>query len=158
VHFSGHRHLTVRPLRGAHCIHLAESLWRTQHRFDRTYMNATLAPDFFEFGRSGRVYNRDKTLSCETQTIHARLPLPRLWVWLIAEGEAPATYVSEVTYAEDIERASGGMQRDVAVRRHDELDPTVISNTTLHCWRLSQQDSRGGFSLARSRIIRSDAR
>jgi hypothetical protein len=121
-------------------------------------MNATLAPDFFEFGRSGRVYNRDKTLSCETQTIHARLPLPRFWAWLIAKGEALATYVSEVTYAEDVERASGGMQRDVAVRRHDELDPTVICNTTLHCWRLSQQDSRGGFSLARSRIIRSDAR
>jgi hypothetical protein len=35
---------------------LEESLWRPQTRFDREYTDNILAPDFFEFGRSGRVY------------------------------------------------------------------------------------------------------
>jgi hypothetical protein len=56
---------------------LEESLWQQQYRFDRPHMEATLAPDFFEFGRSGRVYRRDETLNIETQPIHAVLPLPQ---------------------------------------------------------------------------------
>ena len=38
---------------------LEESLWRAETRFDRKYMDAVLAPDFAEFGRSGRRYDRD---------------------------------------------------------------------------------------------------
>jgi hypothetical protein len=54
---------------------LEESLWQQEYRFNRSYMEATLAPDFFEFGRSGRVYERDDTLTIEMQPTHARLPL-----------------------------------------------------------------------------------
>jgi hypothetical protein len=39
---------------------LEESLWRSETRFDNEYMNRTLAPDFFEFGRSGRAYTREE--------------------------------------------------------------------------------------------------
>jgi hypothetical protein len=35
---------------------LEESLWRAQTRFNREYMDNIFSPDFFEFGRSGRVY------------------------------------------------------------------------------------------------------
>ena len=41
---------------------LEESLWRAQTRFDCEYMDIILAPDFFEFARSGRVYKREETL------------------------------------------------------------------------------------------------
>ena len=40
---------------------LEESLWRAETRFDRDHMNEVLAPDFFELGRSGRVYGREDT-------------------------------------------------------------------------------------------------
>ena len=85
---------------------LEESLWRTERRFDRDYMDATLAPDFFEFGRSGRVYERNDTLNVEGGTIHTRLPLPQFAVRLIAGDVALVTYVSEVTYGNTVERAN----------------------------------------------------
>jgi hypothetical protein len=37
---------------------LEEELWREATRFDRARMNDVFADDFFEFGRSGRVYGR----------------------------------------------------------------------------------------------------
>ena len=40
---------------------LEESLWRHETRFDRDYLQRVLHPDFFEFGRSGRVWTRDDT-------------------------------------------------------------------------------------------------
>ena len=78
--------------------HLEESLWRSETRFDREYMNQVLAPDFFEFGRSGRVYKREETLEVPSQPIDARLPLAKFDVRLIAADVALVTYVSEVSY------------------------------------------------------------
>lgn len=52
---------------------LEESLWRTETRFDRDYLQRVLHPDFFEFGRSGRVWSRDDTLTTEPGHIDARL-------------------------------------------------------------------------------------
>jgi hypothetical protein len=54
---------------------LEESLWRAETRFDRDHMNEVLAPDFFEFGQSGRVYRREDTLDVPAQPINATLPL-----------------------------------------------------------------------------------
>ena len=54
---------------------LEEGLWRADVRFDRKHMDAILAPDFFEFGRSGRIYRREDTLDIPAQPILARLPL-----------------------------------------------------------------------------------
>jgi hypothetical protein len=85
---------------------LEESLWRADRRFDRDYMDATLAPDFFEFGRSGRVYKRDETLNSEQEPIHARLPLPQFAVHLITKDVGLITYISEATYGDEIERAN----------------------------------------------------
>lgn len=57
---------------------LEEGLWIAETRFDMDWMERTLAPDFFEFGRSGRVYRREDTLGIESQPIDARLPLKEL--------------------------------------------------------------------------------
>jgi len=85
---------------------LEESLWRAERRFDREYMDATLAPDFFEFGRSGRVYIRHDTLDVESNAIHSTLPLPHFAARLIAGDVALVTYMSEVTYGNTLERAN----------------------------------------------------
>ena len=52
---------------------LEESLWRAETRFDQAYLQRILHPDFVEFGRSGRVWTRDDTLTTEPGHIDARL-------------------------------------------------------------------------------------
>ena len=76
---------------------LEESLWRSETRFDQEYMNNVLAPDFFEYGRSGRIYQRANTLDVSAQTITAKLPLKNFTVRLIDNNVAQITYISEVT-------------------------------------------------------------
>ena len=83
---------------------LEEGLWIAETRFDMDWMERRLAPDFFEFGRSGRVYRREDTLAIEGQPIDARLPLKDFKVRLISPNVALVTYISAVTYegVEDI--------------------------------------------------------
>ena len=83
---------------------LEEGLWVAETRFDIDWMERRLAPDFFEFGRSGRVYRREDTLAIESQTIDARLPLKDFKARLISPDVALVTYISAVTYegVEDI--------------------------------------------------------
>lgn len=85
---------------------LEESLWRAEARFDRAYMEQTLAPDFFEFGRSGRFYKREDTLDVSVKPIAAKLPLPNFHARLITADVALVTYVSVVTYGDVTEVAN----------------------------------------------------
>lgn len=85
--------------------HLEEELWREETRFDSVRMNELIANDFFEFGRSGRVYQRKDTLEIAHQKIEAVLPLPEFRVRLIDENVAQVTYNSEVTYDGIVEYA-----------------------------------------------------
>ena len=78
---------------------LEESLWRAETRFDRVHMERLLAPDFFEFGRSGRRYTRAETLSAVPCTIRAKIPLEDFSIRLIHPDVALVTYISEVQYA-----------------------------------------------------------
>ena len=77
---------------------LEESLWRAETRFDSEWMERVLSTDFFEFGRSGRVYGRQECLDVDCQPIDARLPLEDLRIRLISSDVAQVTYVSSVTY------------------------------------------------------------
>ena len=77
---------------------LEEGLWRTDVRFDRERMDQVLAPDFFEFGRSGRVYRREYILGGPAQPIDARLPLEEFNARLLDSNVAQVTYTSVVTY------------------------------------------------------------
>jgi len=77
---------------------LEEELWREETRFDIQRMNEVIAEDFFEFGRSGRVYQREDTLTFPRQPIDAALPLPDFKVRLLAQDVAQVTYNSVVTH------------------------------------------------------------
>ena len=57
---------------------LEESMWQQSHRFDLAFQEARFASDFFEFGRSGRVYDRAQVIRTDSQPIAARLPLANL--------------------------------------------------------------------------------
>ena len=75
---------------------LEEGLWRAETRFDRAWMERVLAPGFFEFGRSGRVYNREDTLGMAARPIDARLD--GLDARLLSADVAQVTYTTAETY------------------------------------------------------------
>ena len=79
---------------------LEESLWKRETRFDEKYMRSILAEDFFEFGRSGKIYTIDISLSAPDQEINAVLPLKEFNVHEIDEKVVLITYISEVQYEE----------------------------------------------------------
>lgn len=81
---------------------LEESLWQQETRFNRDYMDTVLAPGFFEFGRSERIWSREETLDIERCEIRARLPLTRFSVRMVSPDVALVTYRSE-GLADDIE-------------------------------------------------------
>lgn len=74
---------------------LEASLWRKETRFDRAYMERTFAPDFFEFGRSGRTYTREQMFGGSGEI---RATLKNIVVHEITADVALVTYVSEVMY------------------------------------------------------------
>lgn len=84
---------------------LEEKLWRAESRFDSAWMNLVLAPDFFEYGRSGRQYSRQETLDAAFAPFTARLPLREYRVRVLAPDLVQSTYVSEVVYEGVTERA-----------------------------------------------------
>jgi MarR family transcriptional regulator, lower aerobic nicotinate degradation pathway regulator len=84
---------------------LEESLWRRETRFDRDYMERTLAPDFFEFGLSGRIYTREDIIGMQPGTAPLRYSLRDFKVTPIDRDVALVTYVSEVR-AKDVERGN----------------------------------------------------
>ena len=77
---------------------LEEELWREVTRFDIQRMKEIIAEDFFEFGRSGRVYRREDTLAAPRHPIDAALPLPDFKARLLTQDVAQVTYNSVVTY------------------------------------------------------------
>ena len=92
---------------------LEEELWREETRFDRARMERVMAPDFVEFGRSGRVYLRDDSLAIPRQPIHAVLPLPNFQARLLAPDVAQTTYESRVTYDGVVQR---GLRSSIWIR------------------------------------------
>jgi hypothetical protein len=77
---------------------LEESLWRAETRGNRVLMEATFADDVFEFGRSGRIWQRNDMLFDRCKPIAATLPLPNLRIILLNDVTALVTYDSIVTY------------------------------------------------------------
>jgi hypothetical protein len=82
---------------------LEEAMWREETRFDVAFMDRALAPDFFEIGRSGRTYTRQKTLDVPREQIDAKLPLPELQIRPLDADTTQVTYNSEVRYAGVVE-------------------------------------------------------
>lgn len=84
---------------------LEESLWRSETRFDLGHQEKVFAPDFFEFGRSGRIYTREQMVRTSGQAIKAKLPLQNLEVHPLDANNVLVTYISEVQYTE-LEKAN----------------------------------------------------
>lgn len=83
---------------------LEEALWRTETRYDTEFLEKVLADDFLEFGRSGRIYNRQESISQPSQQIDAVLPLPDFQARLLAPNVAQVTYNSAVRYDGVVEK------------------------------------------------------
>lgn len=77
---------------------LERSLWQTETRFDRNYMEQILTPDFFEFGRSGRKWSREEVLDYFEEEIKAELS--DMKVHFMDEKVALVTYLSKAQYEE----------------------------------------------------------
>ena len=84
---------------------LEEELWREVTRFDRKRMTEIIAPDFLEFGRSGRICRREDSLTVSQQPIDAVFPLPDFEVRLLHSDIAQVTYNSAVRYDGVVQRA-----------------------------------------------------
>ncbi len=85
----------------AELLALEDTMWRAETRWDRDYMLRTLAPDFFEVGRSGRSYTRDEILELSGGEIDATLR--DVVVRPVSADVALLTYVSEVRYPEEVQ-------------------------------------------------------
>lgn len=77
---------------------LEESLWITEMRFDLDYMEKVFTSDFFEFGRSGRLYTRKDCLGFERFEIECKMPLEDFRVHALDNNSVFTTYTSEVQY------------------------------------------------------------
>jgi len=77
---------------------LEESLWIADSRFNPEYMEHILSIDFFEFGRSGRIYKREDTLAVPRQEINTLLPLKNFTIHPISKDVVLITYISHVKY------------------------------------------------------------
>lgn len=86
-----------------------ESMWRTEMRFDRRYMEAVLHPDFTEIGRSGRMFSRSDVLEMPSIDIDVRIPLSDLTFSNVADG------VVLLTYTTVPERSEHGAARRVSM-------------------------------------------
>ena len=84
---------------------LEETLWKSETRFDLSHQEKVFAPDFFEFGRSGRTYSRVEMIRTSPQPILAKLPLQNLKIHPLDANNVLVTYVSEVQ-CEDLEFAN----------------------------------------------------
>ena len=82
---------------------LEERLWLAETRFNRDLMNEVFAADFFEIGRSGRIYTRDEMLNATGDTIAAELPLQNFKLRYLAPEIIQATYNSQVEYNGEVE-------------------------------------------------------
>lgn len=84
---------------------LEEDMWREGTRYDLAFQERRFAPDFIEFGRSGRVYSREQAICTEPRPILAALPLPNLSVRLLDTNTAQVAYESRVTDGSTVQYA-----------------------------------------------------
>jgi hypothetical protein len=82
----------------AELTQLEEHMWLEATRYDLAFQERRFAPDFIEFGRSGRVYSREEVICTDPQQIRAVLPLPNLSIRLLDTNTAQVTYDSQVTH------------------------------------------------------------
>jgi hypothetical protein len=73
-------------------------MWIAATRFDAAFQEERFAPDFFEFGQSGRVYAREQIIETGGEEIKARLPLDGFKIRLLDGATVQVTYNSHVEH------------------------------------------------------------
>jgi len=85
---------------------LERQLWAFESRYNVELMDSLLAPDFVEFGRSGKVYTRKELLTNGEGKRTFNALIHQYDVRLLAPAIALATYVSELQAGGVTERAN----------------------------------------------------
>ena len=87
---------------------MEESLWKSETRFNKDLMEEIFAPDFIEFGRSGRIYSRSELIfdSEDYYEIKATLPLLDFQARYITDEVIQTTYVSEISFEDGLLRGN----------------------------------------------------
>ena len=80
------------------------TLWHPSTRYDRALMDATFAPDFHEFGRSGRRYTRAELLDATPRDFTAKLHA--FTEHNLSATITLTTYISELSAPNGPERAN----------------------------------------------------
>lgn len=75
-------------------LKLEMSLWINETRGNFTYMNQVLHPEFLEYGKSGRVYNKEEILKDMDVQINSVFPFPNLNVKQVDDNTYLVTYQS----------------------------------------------------------------
>jgi hypothetical protein len=78
--------------------YLEECMWLESTRFDLAFQELRFAEDFVEFGRSGRVYQREEIIRTQSDEIRAKLPLHDLQIRVVDVKTVLVTYNSEAVY------------------------------------------------------------
>ena len=82
------------------------TLWRSETRYDRPLMDATFAPDFHEFGRSGRRYTREELLFDSAEAHQIDATQHDFTVQMLSQDIAHCTYISELRTPSGVEWAN----------------------------------------------------
>jgi hypothetical protein len=85
------------PQLAGRLLDLEQDLLRPEVRRSRAALEALLAPDFTEIGRSGRVYDREAIVEALAGEAPIDIRIEEFHVRLLAPGLALATYRSVVT-------------------------------------------------------------
>ncbi len=74
-------------------------MWRPETRFDARFMQAVLADEYGEVGRSGRPFTREQSLALQPVEIDVELPFTDFTAVAICEDVALVRYTSVPTRA-----------------------------------------------------------
>ena len=87
---------------------LEENLWRAETRYDTQFVDTVFAADFFEFGRSGKIYSRSEMMpgAQAPREFKAALPLRNFSARYLAQDLVQVTYISEVAYGDEVQFAN----------------------------------------------------
>lgn len=85
---------------------LEHAIWQAVSRADTDFLSATMAPDFFELGRSGKRYSRDDILSGMDQQPDVVTRLHDMQSHELTPEITLVTYISEVRYDRGTEWAN----------------------------------------------------
>ena len=84
---------------------LEAAMWQAESRFDPVFQEKYFADDFFEFGRSGKIWTRTESILHQPHVIDCMLPLPNFQARMLAPGVVQITYDSIVRLGNETQYA-----------------------------------------------------